>query len=110
MDAADSPHFRNMNELLDYLARLEQRLTALETENTGLKESLELTRKNSLLLLDQESEKLPNSMLLSNSFLTRAFAVWGHYFVAQLIISIPIIICYLIFFFVVIMGNMQNFR
>ncbi len=32
----------------------------------------------------------PKTALLSHSFLKRAFAVWGHYFVAGLIIAIPI--------------------
>jgi hypothetical protein len=32
--------------------------------------------------------RLPETALLSSSFLTRAFAVWGHQFVASLIISI----------------------
>jgi|Deesub1362B_J571_1020462.scaffolds.fasta_scaffold12193_1 hypothetical protein len=31
--------------------------------------------------------KLPNTSILSSSFLTRAFAVWGHVFVAGLIIA-----------------------
>ncbi|KPL20365.1 MAG: hypothetical protein AMJ93_12095 [Anaerolineae bacterium SM23_84] len=35
--------------------------------------------------------QLPNTKLLSPNFLTRAFTVWAHYFVANLIIAIPII-------------------
>lgn len=31
-----------------------------------------------------------DSWLYSDSFLKRAFAVWGHYFVANLIIGIPV--------------------
>jgi hypothetical protein len=39
---------------------------------------------------------LPKTGLLSPSFIQRAFTVWGHYFVAQLIISIPIVCIYFI--------------
>ena len=34
--------------------------------------------------------RLPNTKLLANSFMSRAFAVWGHYFVAQLVISLVV--------------------
>jgi len=46
----------------EYVAYLEQRILALEA-------------------------RLPQTKLVSPSFLSRAFAVWGHYFVAQLIIG-----------------------
>jgi hypothetical protein len=32
--------------------------------------------------------RLPNTKLLANGFLSRAFAVWGHMFVAQLLIGL----------------------
>ena len=35
---------------------------------------------------------LPQTNLLSGSFFSRAFAVFGHYFVASLIITAPLII------------------
>jgi hypothetical protein len=43
---------------------------------------------------------LPATSLLSDSFLRRAFTVFGHYFVASLIIAIPIWIIGLIAAFV----------
>jgi hypothetical protein len=39
--------------------------------------------------------QLPRTQLLSPKFITRAFAVWGHSIVAQLIVVIPV---YVIFF------------
>jgi len=39
---------------------------------------------------------LPKTGLLSPSFIHRAFTVWGLYFVAQLIISVPIVCIYVI--------------
>lgn len=48
------------------------------------------------------SHDLPETMLLNKSFLKRAFAVLGHYFVASLIITIPI---YVLIFLIVILAN-----
>jgi hypothetical protein len=45
-----------------YISYLEQRIAALEA-------------------------RLPNTKLVAPGFMSRAFAVWGHYFVAQFIIS-----------------------
>jgi hypothetical protein len=36
-----------------------------------------------------ETQKCPRTNLLNENFLTRAFTVWGHNFVAGIIISIP---------------------
>ncbi|MBF4509874.1 MAG: hypothetical protein ISP10_05315 [Aeromicrobium sp.] len=48
-----------------YIAYLEQRIAALEA-------------------------RLPQTKLVNPSFLSRAFAVWGHHFVAQLLISLVV--------------------
>ena len=45
-----------------YVAYLEERIAALEA-------------------------RIPDTKLLSNKFMTRAWTVWGHYFVAQLVIT-----------------------
>lgn len=52
----------------------EERLTHLELRVGGLE------------------EQIPDSTLLSKSFLQRAFTVWGHYFVANLFVAIPFVI------------------
>ncbi len=42
-------------------------------------------------------QRLPaNSWLFGDSLLKRAFAVWGHYFIAQLIISIVVLVLFFI--------------
>jgi hypothetical protein len=41
--------------------------------------------------------QLPRTQILSPKFMTRAFAVWGHMFVAQLAIAVPI---YVVFFLI----------
>ncbi len=48
-----------------YIAYLEQRIVALEA-------------------------RLPETKVIAQGFLARAFAIWGHYFVAQLLISLII--------------------
>ncbi|MBN2565803.1 MAG: hypothetical protein JXB46_08835 [Candidatus Eisenbacteria bacterium] len=52
--------------------------------------------------LEARVGSLPNTMILSRSFLARAFAVLGHYLVAGLMIALPIYA--LMFFFVIIVG------
>lgn len=37
------------------------------------------------------------SGMMSSSFMTRAFSVWGHYFVAQLIIGLGILVLVMLF-------------
>lgn len=44
---------------------------------------------------------LPQTMLLDHSFLKRAFAVLGHYFVASLIIVLPFYMLALVIFLLV---------
>lgn len=64
----------------EYVAYLEQRIVALETRLA----TLEL--------------RLPRTQLMSTSFMSRAFAVLGHYMVASLIIAIPIYLLSFIMF------------
>ena len=49
--------------------------------------------------LESRTTSLPKTMLLDESFLKRAFAVLGHYFVASLIIAIPF---YILLFLIMI--------
>ena len=51
--------------------------------------------------LEKRVGALPETALLSQSFLSRAFTVWGHLFVAQLILAIP----FAIFFFAALMDT-----
>lgn len=38
----------------------------------------------------RQSADIPHTGLVSKNFLTRAFAVWGHYFVSSLLIGIAV--------------------
>ncbi|MGB3543648.1 hypothetical protein [Rubrivirga sp.] len=58
------------------LAELRQRVADLEA-GIGISERI------------GDLNGVPDSMLFSDSFLRRAFAVLGHYFVASLIVALP---------------------
>lgn len=55
----------------EYVAYLERRIASLETEVGAL------------------GARIPDTQLLSRSFFSRAFAVWGHYLVASITLAIP---------------------
>jgi hypothetical protein len=82
------PQFSNMNELVEYLGSLENRVKALETENTNLRAIQPKSKSvDGNAIARYVSRVLPQTSLLSNGFFKRAFAVWGHFFVASLIIG-----------------------
>lgn len=83
-----------MNELTNYLAKLEDRVVTLESQNDSLNRYI-------TEMGGDAGKMIPKTSLLSSNFIQRAFAVWGHYFVAQLIISIPITCIYFIVVYVV---------
>jgi hypothetical protein len=91
-----SPQFRNIDELVAYLGTLENRIQLLEEENKKL-----LAKPASKAIVDGKtvakyvSRSLPQSNILSPSFLKRAFAVWGHFFVANLIIGVIVGVAYM---------------
>jgi hypothetical protein len=92
------PQFNNMNDLTHYLTALEDRVRALESQNESL--------KRYVTDLGGDAQKmLPKTSLLSPSFIQRAFAVWGHYFVAQLIIGIPIACIYFAIVYLMLSQN-----
>jgi len=51
----------------------------------------------------KQNTNVPNIKLLSPNFLSRAFAVWGHFFVANLLIGIAVSCIFVILG--LIMGN-----
>jgi hypothetical protein len=96
MTTPRKPAFSNMNELTQYLTALENRLATLETENRTLRNALGDMRQQVATRAFKTERTLPDTNIVSDSFFARAFAIWGHYFVAQLIIGIPIGICWTI--------------
>ena len=98
-NASQTPAFRNMNELTNYLTTMETRLATLESENTALRNALSQVKHKAEAQTFRTERGLPETGIVSDSFFIRAFTIWGHYFVAQLIIGVPIFICYMIFLF-----------
>jgi hypothetical protein len=78
-----SPQFSNMNELTSYLDSMEKQVKTLESQNDFLKQSLGRLEEGA-------TNALPRTSLLSRRYMKRAFAVWGHYFVANFIIGLII--------------------
>jgi len=88
--------FKNANELVEYLGKLEERIKALEAENTKLYTLATKSEKvDGNMIARMVSTYIPNTNILSPSFLKRAFAIWGHFFVANLIIGTILMIGYL---------------
>lgn len=87
-------NFKSAAELAEYLSLLEQRLEKLEVENRKLKKRALSETKTLNKDLDFIYDILPTTNLLSKNFLGRAFAVWGHFFVANLLIGIVVGIVY----------------
>ena len=76
-------------------------VTALEHRVAQLEGQLQQVQRAQILQQSQPAA-LPNTQLLSPNFLTRAFAVWGHYFVAQFMIGLVFLCLY--FGFIALMG------
>jgi len=51
---------------------------------------LETQYQQALQRIATLESRIPNSSIMSPKFLSRAFTVWGHMIVAQLIVTIPI--------------------
>ena len=90
------PEFKSMNDLISYLDAVEKRLQALETQNATLQQQNQALNNYIQDLGGDAGKMLPKTSIISPNFLQRAFAIWGHYFVAQLIISIPLACLYYI--------------
>ena len=102
--------FESMSDLSAYLEKLEARIKILEEENEKLR-ALPTARENidGNVISRYVSHFLPRTNLISPSFFKRAFTVWGHFFVANLIIGIIVGVayaCLMIVLFGSIFGNL----
>jgi hypothetical protein len=98
-----SQQFKNMSELVEYLDGLEKRVRFLEEENARLQAipQPKNTQVDKNAITQYLSNRFPKTNLLSPKFFSRAFAVWGHFFMANLVISL---IFSLIYFCLVAIG------
>jgi hypothetical protein len=92
----------NMDELVEYLQEVEKRLKGLEEENERLRAtpaSVSSMTVDKEAIAKQVAYFLPQTNVIHPSFWMRAFAIWGHYFVAQFIISAVFMIFYCLLLF-----------
>ena len=92
--------FKSLDELVQYLGTLEERVQGLEEEYQRLRTTLIPAPQAASTSVDERTiakmvaSFLPLTNIVHPSFLKRAFAIWGHFFVANFIISIPFTILY----------------
>jgi hypothetical protein len=87
--------FKSMSELTEYLEKLEARVRSLEQENELLRPAPPAGASlDGNAIARYVSRSLPQTSLLSPSFFKRAFTVWGHFFVANLVISLFFFVLY----------------
>jgi hypothetical protein len=101
--------FNSKNDLINYLETLEERINKLEAENGHLRALVtnqDSDNKNAVAMYI--SNYIPRTNLLNQSFLKRSFAVWGHFFVANLLIAL---ISALVYFCLIagLLGAVVNF-
>jgi hypothetical protein len=70
----------------EYIFALEKRIMILEEELRRCSKEI----NQAISLSNNTIAKIPDSAIMSPSFLTRAFALWGHVLIAGLIIALPI--------------------
>ncbi len=87
--------FKNMNDLIQYLNDLEQRINVVEEENLTLRTSLEEVNGKNRDLVEFLKDSWPKTTLFHRSFWVRALTIFGHNLVIQLIIGALLFILYL---------------
>jgi hypothetical protein len=96
------PKFNSLDDLTVLLAKQDQRIHDLELANAALVAEVKKRFVSKEDLTIKLYDEIPQSGLLSHSFLKRAFSVWGLHFVAQLIISLILGIIYFIIFVILL--------
>ena len=70
----------------EYVMSLESRIVQLENQV----QQFDILATQQQAVITTLSNKLPNTLLISPSFLARAFTVWGHAIAAQLMVTVPL--------------------
>jgi hypothetical protein len=96
------PPMRNVKDLVTVLGQMHKKIIALEAENTALKAAMEktATKRDVVQMISKvETLNLPKHGLFSDSFIVRSVSIYGHWFVANLVVSIVFgFLWFLIFF------------
>ena len=84
-----------MNELVAYLNALEERVNVLEQENHQLRLRMPQPDLTENMITKTVTRAIPKTQIISHNFLSRAFAIWGHFMVANLMVGFVFSIIYL---------------
>ena len=96
------PPMRNVKDLVTVLGQMHKKITALEAENAALKEELgkTATKRDVVQMISKvETLNLPKHGLFSDSFIVRSVSIYGHWFVANLVVSIVFGFLWFLLFF-----------
>ncbi len=103
---------KSMEELVTCLGTLEERVKVLESENKDLRAiQPSSVSPDANIIARALARVMPQTNLFSPSFLKRAFTVWGHFFVANLIIGVIVGIgyaCLMMVLFGSLLGSMSQ--
>lgn len=105
------PTMRNVKDLVNTLARMNKRLVELEEENKALQAELKSKadkREVVKMIANTEALTPPKHGLTADSFIIRAVSIYGHWFVANLVVSIVVGIISAILFATALNGIAQN--
>jgi hypothetical protein len=96
------PPMRNVKDLVTVLGQMHKKITALEAENAALKDELKnaATKRDVVQMIAKvETLNLPRHGLFSDSFIVRSVSIYGHWFVANLVVSIVFSLLWFLLFF-----------
>jgi hypothetical protein len=91
----DSQYYGN-DDLQNIIAEQEKRISALEQANAALIAEVKKRFVSKNEFTQSMNEIAPRTGLSSPDFIKRAFSVWGHNFVASLIINIVFGVIYFV--------------
>jgi hypothetical protein len=87
----------DLDELVDHVSKLEWRVKELEGENGKLRSwVLDNSRQERRELARYVDQAVPQTNIISPNFFKRAFAVWGHFVITNVIIGVTIAIVYFV--------------
>ena len=107
-----SQPIRSVKDLVVLLEGLQKRIEAIEKENRRLKTMLarNITKKEAASMVTQLDQfRLPKLAIFSDSFLLRALAIYGHWWVINIIFGILFSILTFILFSILGPSILDNF-
>jgi hypothetical protein len=101
------PEFKTHEDLINFLTNQERRISNLEKANAELIGEIKKRFIQKEELPAMLSNVIPKTGLFNQSFIKRAFSVWGHYFVAQLFLA-AIVMAFYFVVFILLLGKFAS--